>query len=158
MLLIMVLTATNVFSRKDRKKSYQKKPSRVQVFRNSDKRKCQLQRIEVERKLDRWLCYDNTSCMQKEINQQKPLYGNILLFRWFICSSLSYPPSTPKGCCHHDEIVLRLLYIFLPLLFFNLKTLHLQMVKTFKSSGIRTINRRPRLTALKCSQFCGTYA
>ena len=30
------------------------------------------------------------------------------------------------------------------------------MVKTFKSSRIRTINRRPRLTTLECSQFRGT--
>ena len=34
--------------------------------------------------------------------------------------------------------------------------LHPQMVKTFKSSRIRTINRRPRLTTLECSQAGGT--
>jgi len=35
-------------------------------------------------------------------------------------------------------------------------SLDLQMVKTFKSSWIRTINRRPCLTTLECSQFRGT--
>ena len=34
--------------------------------------------------------------------------------------------------------------------------LPLQMVKTVKSSRISTINRRPRLTTLECSQFRGT--
>ena len=35
-----------------------------------------------------------------------------------------YSVDSSAGCCHHDEIVLRLLYNFLLLLFFNLKTLH----------------------------------
>ena len=34
--------------------------------------------------------------------------------------------------------------------------LHPQMVETFKSSRIRTINCRPRLTTLECSQPSGT--
>ena len=34
-----------------------------------------------------------------------------------------YSVDSSAGCCHHDEIVLRLLYNFLLLLFFNLKTL-----------------------------------
>ena len=39
----------------------------------------------------------------------------MVIFRYSVDSS--------AGCCHHDEIVLRLLYNFLLLLFFNLKTL-----------------------------------